>query len=173
MLDKLYSIEKILGTYLRNKNITFHSMYIDYEPPIVERIWFQLGDDRVYLHKIHKAKNFQTLYHPHPWKSAIRIVEGSYEMGVGHSATDETPPTDCLLVLKQGSAYTMFEQDAWHWVNPITDFVYSLMITGERFNRKMPVEPEKKFNELTSEQFKDIIAVFQNYYPENDYESEN
>jgi len=165
MLKQLHSVEDILALHLRS-DVNFQSMYIDYHPPVVERIWFQLGIYRVYLHKIHKCNSsIEALFHPHPWKSAIRIIKGSYETGIGHSATNEIPVIDWKGILAPGSCYEMVEQDAWHYVNPVSSPVYSLMITGEKFERKMPVEPDRKFQPLNPEQFNDIMNTFLEFYP--------
>lgn len=164
MLNKLFEIEKELPTILRNAEFKMASMFIDYHPPIVERIWFQFNKYRVLLHKIHQAEMCDPLFHPHPRESAVRLIKGSYKMGIGHSPSDEIPPIDCYLHLAPGTCYEMSEPDGWHYVNPIDDYVYSLMITGEKFARKMPLEPDKPFRELTETEILDIMAVFKNYY---------
>ena len=163
MLNLLHSVEQSLENLLRTQEI--HSMYIDYHPPVVSRIWFQHGEYRVYLHKIEPCgDSADALYHPHPWQSAIRIIRGSYEMGVGHSATDEIPVTDCRLILPAGTQYEMIEEDAWHYVNPLNEPVYSLMVTGKLSSRKMPVEPKRQFRALERAEINDILDVFKGYY---------
>lgn len=163
MLDILHEVEGRLGTLLRSAEL--HTMYIDYHPPFVSRIWLQHGPYRVYLHKIEPCKaSLDALYHPHPWQSAIRIVQGRYEMGVGHSATHDVPPTDCKLVLPAGTSYEMVEQDAWHYVNPIDAPVFSLMVTGRLSSRQMPVEPKRSFRQLRGDEVAEMLDVFDRYY---------
>lgn len=163
MITTLLEVEKILHTLLINNKL--HSMYIDYHKPFVSRIWFQYGENRVYLHKIEKClESSEALYHPHPWESAIRIISGHYEMGVGHSTTEEQPKTDCRLILPTSSLYEMTEPDAWHYVNPLDEPVYSLMVTGKRNGRTMPIEPKKEFRQLTTEECSDILISCNNYY---------
>lgn len=160
MIEVLQEIERILPERLVSRE-GFKSMYIDYHPPIVERIWFPYKEYRVYLHKIHPCNESKlTLFHPHPWKSAVKIINGKYEMGVGHSKTDEVPAIDCKLVLTKGSTYEMTAENGWHYVNPIDRPVYSLMVTGELFKRKMPVEPKKNFRELTEQEINNILLFF-------------
>lgn len=36
-------------------SMDWNSIDVDYYPPRVERLWLQLGKDRLYLHKIHKT----------------------------------------------------------------------------------------------------------------------
>ncbi len=169
MLNSLFELEKNIQEIIfsRIPNMEFKSMYIDYHPPIVERMWFQYGEIRVCLHRIHKCNEAtDALFHPHPWKSAVRIIKGSYEMGVGHSETNEMPVIDCHGVFPAGTCYQMIEPHAWHYVNPTSDYVYSLMITGEKYEREMPVvpEPDKKFRSLTVEEQNHILDVFKECY---------
>src|SRR3989304_3422950 len=141
MLEILFDIESKLINLLAHDSLYKETMYIDYHKPFVKRIWFPFGEYRVYLHKIEPCnESKEALYHPHPWKSAIRIIKGKYEMGIGHSATEEIPTTDCKLILPLGSAYEMIEEHAWHYVRPINDPVYSLMVAGELNQRKMPLK---------------------------------
>jgi hypothetical protein len=163
MLHILHQVEKSLGDLLQTQ--VLHSMYIDYHPPYVSRIWFQHGAYRVYLHKIEPCKaSTDALYHPHPWQSAIRILQGRYEMGVGHSATHEIPVTDCRLILPAGTQYEMVEQDAWHYVNPLDEPVYSLMVTGQLSQRKMPIEPKREFRKLSANEVEEMLKIFDHYY---------
>ncbi len=138
------------------------TMYIDYHKPYVSRIWFPFEDQyRVYLHKIEPCEDhLEALFHPHPWQSAIYIVKGWYEMGIGHSSTNEVPVTDCRLIVGPGTKYEMTEKDAWHYVRPIKTPVISLMVTGNLNHREMPVEPNKEFRELTQEEINDILVWF-------------
>lgn len=165
MINELKNTEKELGNFLNNPKVEIHSMYIDYHEPFVQRIWFQDGPNRVYLHKIEPCNlNQNALYHPHPWKSAVRTIHGAYEMGIGHSNTDKIPATDCRLILNKDTIYEMIEEDAWHYIRPINGPVYSLMVTGFKNNRKMPIEPNKKFRKLTEEEFVTLLSVFEDYY---------
>lgn len=163
MKDILIQAEQQLPALLKNSEL--HSMYIDYHPPFVKRIWLQYGEYRIYMHRIEPCSSSpEALYHPHPWHSAIRIVRGHYEMGVGHSASNELPPTDCKLLLGPGTLYEMTEPDGWHYVNPLDKPVYSLMVTGKRSERPMPLEPKKEFRKLNREEQADILRVFNTCY---------
>lgn len=158
MLEVLYEVEKNIRDLLVDNEL--HTMYIDYHKPYVSRIWFQHGEYRVYLHKIESCDTVEVLYHPHPWESAIRIVEGRYEMGIGHSKDDFAPRTDCKLILPAGTCYEMVEPDAWHYVKPLDGPSYSIMVTGKLTGRKMPIEPEKEFRKLTEDEIVDILEKF-------------
>lgn len=168
MIKKLYEIESELYPHLEKmmENInSLNTMHIDYHEPFVNRIWFQYDEKhRVYLHKIFPSQSSEAaLFHPHPWKSAIRIIWGSYEMGVGHSETNEVPKIDCKLHLPQYTTYEMVEENGWHYVNPRIPS-YSLMVTGELNSRQMPIEPRKEFRKLTEEEITDILDVCMEFY---------
>ena len=163
MIDILKGIEKNLIQLLIEKSEAgkIHTMYIDYHKPYVKRIWFQHGDYRVFLHKIEQCtESAEALYHPHPWKSAVKIISGTYEMGVGHSSTEDVPKTDCKLILKPGTIYEMMESDGWHYVSPKDGDSFSLMVTGELTNRKTPVSILKKWRPLHFSEIVDILFAF-------------
>lgn len=164
MLKKLEIIKSILPELLIEKANLFQvqTMYIDYHKPIVSRIWFQHLDLRVYLHKIEPCgDSLEALYHPHKWNSAMEILRGSYEMGIGHSDTNETPKTDCTIILNKGSKYEMIEPNGWHYVNPIKEPAYTLMVTGKLNGREMPIEPNKEFRKLTQLEILDILLTIE------------
>lgn len=163
MLEKLIEVKEILPQLLLDKSRTgeIKTMYIDYHKPFVSRIWFIHNDLRVFLHKIEPCKeSSEALYHPHKWNSAMEIISGSYEMGIGHSETNLTPKTDCKIILPAGSMYEMTEKDGWHYVNPIEKPCYTLMITGSLNSREMPIEPQKEFRELSRYEFIEILQQF-------------
>lgn len=163
MVDVLLEVEMMLPALLEPGKNEIKSMFIDYHEPHVKRIWFQHGEYRVYLHKLEQVllPAEEMLFHPHPWESAVKLVKGSYVMGVGHSATDDIPKVDCRLQLAQGSVYQMTEQDGWHYVYPTAGPVYSLMVTGRRFDRVMPVVSERPSSrKLTKEEKEEMLAAF-------------
>lgn len=163
MLPLLKEVESNL-IYLVGTSV-LHTMYIDYHKPYVSRIWFQYGSYRVFLHKIEPCQeSSEALFHPHPWKSIIRILKGTYEMGIGHSETDEPPTIDCTLGLYAPSVYEMVDRNGWHYVRPTVEPVYSLMITGELNNRKGVNNPDHKFRSLTDDEQKDVINTVLSYY---------
>ena len=162
MIKLLHHIENNLVDILYKNSANIKTMYIDYHKPYVSRIWFkdEENDCRVFLHKIEPCnESKEALYHPHKWDSAIKINHGEYEMGIGHSDTNETPVTDCKLILGAGSCYEMTEKDGWHYVSPKTN-VYSLMVTGNLNGREMPIEPDKQFRKLTKMEVEDILYNF-------------
>lgn len=162
MLDELIKVKQILPDLIIEMatNNQIQTMYIDYHKPFVSRIWFKYNNLRVFLHKIEPCNDSsEALFHPHKWHSAMEILSGTYEMGVGHSATNDTPKTDCKLILGKGSRYEMTEPNGWHYVNPISEPCYTLMVTGALNGREMPIEPNKSFRELYGHEVLDILNI--------------
>lgn len=166
MLDKLFEIEKLLPALLRDPDVDWKSLYVDYHPPIVERLWLDISGVRLYLHRIHSCTREEALFHPHPWPSAMRIVEGEYEMGIGYSP-DDSPPTEALtrLIVTKGVAYCMEAKDSWHYVSPISSTSLSVMVTGQPWGRPSP-KPDKKLRSLTEPEKAMLLADMQQHYPQ-------
>lgn len=160
MLDILKDVYLNLDALILNatEEKQIKTMFIDYHKPYVSRIWFPYQEYRIFLHKIQPCKsNIEALYHPHKWDSAMLILDGSYEMGIGRSNNNDIPKTDCHLILPKGTMYEMTEKDSWHYVNPINGPCYTLMVTGKLNGRNMPLEPNKEFRNLNVEEIEDIL----------------
>lgn len=164
MLDVLSRVEEDLPQLLRNK-APWTSVFINYHPPIVERLWlpYEAGQYRIYLHRIHPCEQGEALFHPHPWPSAIYMLEGSYEMGIGYGAGDTPPPEAAKLILKKGSRYEMLDPDGWHYVRPLDEPSLSLMVTGKPWDRKAPGS-DKPLPMLSVEQRQKLFKDFEFYY---------
>src|SRR5208337_718613 len=163
MLDVLRRIEEDLPRLLREEAWT--SLDVEYEPPRVERLWRQLGDVRVNLHRIHPCPT--ALYHPHPWPSAVKILSGVYEMGVGYGVGSATPPTAVTLRLGAGQSYEMIEPNGWHYVRPIGGPSLSLMVTGRPWDLHHLGEkrPHGTLHPLSEAAASELLGVFRALYP--------
>ena len=128
-LENLVKIENILPELLQDET-RWQSLDIDYEMPRVERLWLQHDSLRICLHKIHPSSTPQSFLHPHPWPSAMRILSGKYEMGVGVQSLDSAPLIASTIHLETGSSYEMITPHGLHYVNPIGGITYSLMVSG-------------------------------------------
>lgn len=162
MLNTLHSIENMLPELLQKKDI-WNSLYIDYYPPIVERVWTQIGDTRIYLHKIYPCKKNEALFHTHPWPSAMRIVKGSYEMMVGYSKDWIEPPTAAKIILSQNSQYEMTNIDGWHSVRPVDKPALTLMVTGKPWGKQSPKSPTP-LRPLSNEVKINLLNQFKKFY---------
>jgi len=136
-----------LPDLLKDKT-AWKSLYIDYHPPIVKRLWAPWRDGRIFLHEIDPCLTEEALYHPHPWPSGIMIADGVYEMGVGYGPfAGDPPPMIGPMILGPWSTYVMDTPNEWHYVRPLT-VVRSFMVTDKSFpginaKEKKPSKPQR------------------------------
>jgi hypothetical protein len=136
----------LIEDYLPRGPDAFQSLCIDYHPPTVWRLWIQHNEFfRIMLHRIEPCD--QALNHPHPWPSAVEVLDGEYEMGISQSKDDLA-----IMRVGGGSKYVMTNPDGWHWVRPIKQSSHSIMITGKPFppdvQQKAEVTPKKPLNPM-------------------------
>jgi hypothetical protein len=162
MLDILYAVEKELPGLLQDER-GWNSLYVDYHPPIVERLWRGWHEYRINLHRMHPCEPGEALFHPHPWPSAMRVLAGEYEMAVGYGAGEAAPPFAALLIASGDFRYEMTDPDAWHYVRPIGAPTMSLMVTGKPWERWSP-RSEKPLRPLSAEQSGPIFQFFREHY---------
>ncbi len=162
MLSSLHRVEQALPSLLAQPD-QWQTLYVDYDRPIVERVWCQWDNLRVYLHRILPCSPHEALFHPHPWPSAMRIVAGSYEMGIGYAAGNKPPPEAARVILIPGSEYEMTHPDGWHYVRPIDRPSLSLMVAGKPWNRSSP-KSEHSLEMLSGTRKTEIIEFFRAYY---------
>lgn len=152
MIDILEKFIKEDKELLLNPNI-WKTLDVDYYPPRVERVWTQIGDYRYYLHIIHPT-NELCLFHKHKWPSAIRILKGQYEMGVSYCEREVTSeeaynlPIAAKFILSEGSSYEMTNTHGLHYVKPLGDVSYSIMVSGIPYSEKRQEAPFEKLSEL-------------------------
>ena len=100
-----------------------------------ERRLSQYRDGKLCLHRIHACEPGVAPYHPHPWPSAMRILEGTYELTVGCSAGERAPPVAARMIASSAFDYEMIDVYAWHSVRPIGAPAMTVMVTGPRWER--------------------------------------
>jgi len=137
-IEKLQQIERVKLYDLLCDASIWKSVDVNYHPPHVERLWCQLGNHRLFLHFIHPCAAGESLFHPHPWPSAIHVLEGEYEMGVGFGEGLEEPEVFSTIISQGSMYYDMPHRDGWHYVRPTTSVCSSVMLTGEPWGREMP-----------------------------------
>lgn len=162
MLDFLHQVEVVLPLFLQDES-GWHSLFVDYHKPYVERLWRPWQEGRIYLHRILPCTMEESLFHPHPWPSAMRVLEGSYEMTLGSGSGSVPPPVAARLILSPGSEYEMGHIDGWHAVRPIRGVTMSLMVTGEPWQRWSP-RSDKALSPLSEEAHTRILQFFQDHY---------
>jgi hypothetical protein len=163
VLDVLFQVEQALPQLLYDE-IAWQSLLVDYHPPTVERLWTNWQRYRVYLHRIHPCEREQALFHPHPWPSAMRVLDGEYEMAVGFGAGSETPPVAALMIARGDFRYEMTHPDSWHYVRPLERPTLSLMVTGKPWDRASP-RSDKPLRRLEESQVAELLRRFRALFP--------
>jgi len=163
LIEELQKIESLeLIELLANREI-WNSVDIDYHPPRVERLWCQLGENRLYLHFIHPCEKGASLFHPHPWPSVIHVIEGEYEMGVGFGAGLNEPAIFSTIMSQGSMYYDMPNKDGWHYVRPTKEICTSVMLTGKPWRREMPASEEVGIlGKLSEERIDTMLNYFKN-----------
>ena len=141
MLSKLLELLPTIPLLLQDID-RWHAVKVVYHPPIVWRLWTQINDNRLYLHKIEPCNSSEALFHPHPWPSAIYILDGDYEMKIGYSCDDKPPPIAATLVLSKNSSYEMMDSNGWHSVRPIIKSSLSIMLAGKPWHKSKKQDGE-------------------------------
>ena len=168
MLEYLYEVEGKLPRLLKEPTDSWNSLFVDYHDPYVERVWQQDGENRIYLHRIHKCLPGKApLFHPHPWPSAMKIIKNDYVMEVGYGTGIVAPDVCMKLIMTNGSYYEMNHVDGWHSVAPLNEYSYSLMVTGKPWNREIPKGPVKKLTSLSDKSKVEILDFFKKEYVSN------
>lgn len=139
VLWRLQDVLKQLPKLLQDPATAWNSLAVRYERPYVDRLWRPLKDywsARVFLHRIHPCEDYEALMHPHPWPSAMYLVNGTYEMVMGfgdptgdHSNPRAAPQPAAVFRLGAGSFYEMGHPWSWHSVRPIGGPTLSVMVT--------------------------------------------
>src|SRR4051812_30799875 len=163
MLDILARAETELPALLQHP-ARWNSLDINYHPPFVERLWTTWSDYRISLHRIQPCEPSDALFHPHPWPSAMRILDGTYEMAIGFGAGSKTPPIASRIIASGDFRYEMTHEDAWHYVRPIDRPAMTIMVTGKPWRRDAPSssEPLPRLDEARRD---GVFAWFRTRYP--------
>jgi len=130
MLSQLQRALVALPSLIDNPSTPWQSLAVRYETPHVDRVWLQWEPDtRLFIHQIFPCD--KPLFHPHPWPSAVAILDNFYTMELGHGDPGGPPPeVTSTVVLGPGSIYEMAHPWGWHSVGPTFTSVFSVMVTG-------------------------------------------
>lgn len=156
MLNILDDLLGELPSLLSNKN-EWSSLNINDETPRTERIWRQCGNVRINLHRIFPSEQ-KTFFHPHPWPCSMIILKGKYEMALGYG--NKKPPIISTCILNEGSKYEMINRNAWHYVRPLKEQVYSVMISGTPWKKPISQNKRPTFDPLSDETFDELYETF-------------
>jgi len=141
------------------------SLNVTYEDPHVERVWIQLGEYRLMLHRIHPCD--RPLKHPHPWPSAIRVLSGQYMMGVGRFGQNGEAEV-ATLILTAGSRYEMNHPHGWHYVKPLGTPSLSVMLTGKPWPKTTGIKhpgTDQEHTHLAEPVKNELLQEFRKRFP--------
>jgi len=168
MIEELKKIEReMLEDLLNNGN--WNSLNIDYHPPHVERVWIQLGENRLSLHVMHPCKKGESLWHNHAWKTAFHIlpIGGAYEQGIGLGVKGDMmfgeefafkPMME--MIAYDELYYEMTDKNCAHYVRPINDPVYTIMLSGKVDWPENKMKPTHDLQPLSPERVIEIKNIF-------------
>lgn len=164
MIDNLKQIEDKMLLDLLVKPEKWNTLLINYFPPIVERCWIQLGNYRLMLHFIHECKPEDALFHTHRYPSAMHVLNGKYEMGLGFGPGDTPPEKMATILFDNGGYYDMTHIDGWHYVRPVGGPCATVMLTGKLWDREETVKDFPKLGPLNEQRKLTILKWFEEYY---------
>ena len=98
----------------------------------------------------------------------MKMLKGSYEMGIGFGSSDIKPPIFMTLIKKPGDSYEMTHPDGWHYVCPISEPVFTLMITGKPWDKpRISPRNETPLPDLSSGATEKLFEFFRCEYQVN------
>lgn len=159
MIEVLHGMEDGLGLLIEEPG--WNSLLIDYETPHVERLWKMVDGYRLCLHRIHPCE--KALYHPHPWPSAVHLLSGTYEMGIGYAEPGATVPVEVArTIYHNGGVYEMIDPRGWHYVKPFNSPCYSIMVMGPLYPADGTVHPKPTIRQrpLSANAVSELLAKF-------------
>jgi hypothetical protein len=162
--EVLDHVRHILPTLLRD-DMRWHSLLVDYHPPIVERVWCPWENHRIYLHRIHPCEASDALLHRHVWPSWMRVERGAYEMGIGYGESEVPPKIAATVILPAEAHYSMLDPHAWHYVRPLGSASMSLMVTGEPWKNVTAPKSDRPLGSLMDTKRREIMEFFRSKYP--------
>ena len=166
MLATLKHVEAAVLPELLRDPARWASVDITYHPPHVERLWTSVPEGRLFLHRIGTCARGDALYHPHDWPSAMKILRGRYEHGIGVAGAGAQSSADVEVLsvaeLAAGTYYEMVNPRVWHWVRPL-EVVYTLMLAGPPYGadtRQPFPKPDARQGPLASARAQALLAEF-------------
>jgi len=172
MIEELKEIikDQRFKVLLNNPNI-WESKDVDYTTPRVERVWLPINDKRLSLHVIHPCEDGSAYMHSHVWETAMFVlpIGGLYEHTIGVRAWDQDGGDQvdyiaCKQIVEGAMYYEMMEETAIHSVRPISQPVFTIMLSGMPIWKGNSCTLPKKLVSLSDERKKEILLTFKNYF---------
>jgi hypothetical protein len=171
MIELLKEIEQYQIIDLLNSS-DWNSLDVDYHPPRVERVWTQLGENRLSLHVIHPCEEGESLLHPHAWPAAFHVlpIGGIYEQGIAQGILDPLLSDTHVyrnfmkMQTKGELYYEMIHPECCHYVRPIESVVFTVMLSGPAVWTENAIKADKDLKPLKEERVEEILQTFKQFY---------
>jgi hypothetical protein len=164
MINVLQTVESILPALLAEES-EWCGFYADSEKPHLHRLWRQWYQYRINLHHFTECDSKEEFPHPHPWKMAVRILEGKYLMGHGRESNLQVPPVLSYKEYLPGNCYEMIDADEWHAIRPLGKEALTIMVSGPPIYEHNKVHSNKPSRELISSERSELFEKIRAHYP--------
>lgn len=151
MINDLIQIMKLQLPQLLETANNWDSLVINKRKPYTYRVFTQINNMRLCLHKFDVCNQEESFMHPHPWQGAFSILKGSYRMVLGITKDRNSTLIQKVSeqILSAGSTYEILDPMVWHSVTPI-ETCYTIMLNGE------PFSPEVAHSQVRTTRGKDL-----------------
>ncbi len=168
MIEELKSIikDERFKTLLNNPQL-WESKDVDYTTPRVERVWMPINGKRLSLHVIHPCNDGDAYLHPHVWETAMYVlpIGGLYEHVLGYQLEKwDEPEIVCKQIVEGAMYYEMMNHAAIHSVRPISQPVFTIMLSGKPIWKENACTIPKKLVSLSDERKLEVLEIFKNYF---------
>jgi hypothetical protein len=160
MIDKLKQIEdKLILELLSNPKI-WQSSVLDKQKPIVEKMWTQINKYIISLYFIHTCNKEEIRYKYNECPSAMHILQGSCEIGVGFKEVENIT----TMHIPQGNMYfDMTADETIYFIRSTNSVSSSVMLSGEKW-KEVEIEDGKELRSLEYDRQSIMLEYFSNYY---------
>jgi hypothetical protein len=137
MIDRLEQALITLPSLL-NMPSRWDSLIVNRRKPHTYRVFTQVDDLRICLHKFNTCDRHEAFAHPHPWPGAFIIMQGSYHMDTwfSPSRTESYRHKVASFVLTKHSKYEIINPLTWHSVIPL-ETTYTVMVNGPAWDKEV------------------------------------
>jgi hypothetical protein len=165
MIHVLQTIESFMPALLKEES-EWKGIYADSKKPHLRRLWRQWYQYRINLHYFTECAAEEEFPHPHPWKMAVRVLEGDYLMGLGVDTTSlHIVPELSYTRFKAGDYYEMLDEDEWHAIRPLGHEALTVMVSGPVIYEKNRVHSNSTSRELSQAERGHLFEKIKFHYP--------
>lgn len=151
-----------LGLPARIASKDFRTMHVTYARPHVERLFFQHGEYRVFLHLIEQCHVGDALWHNHPWPSIVKVLDSEGRHYINTFDKGDGLKQDRVIATPENPyVYSMLSPKDRHSVG-VELGSWSIMITGPRWGDPEPSRFQPQIEPL---RFEYLLQMWGFLYP--------